>query len=100
MHRTSKVRVYGILEASYFHITGEEMTTKEKILEDIDNLDEDELEAFHELVKQFLQTRQWKPAAPSLLEQLSRIQIDGPEDFAENIDLYLTGEKQFDPNSR
>lgn len=73
------------------------MTTKEKILQDLDNLNEDELEALHELVRQFLQTRQQKNVQPSLLERLSRIQIDGPEDFAENIDLYLTGEKQFDP---
>jgi hypothetical protein len=74
------------------------MTTKEKILQELDNLNEEELEAFHELVRQFLQTRQEKPAQPSLLERLSRIQIDGPEDFAQNIDLYLSGEKQFDPD--
>jgi hypothetical protein len=42
------------------------MTTKEKIMDDIDNLDKDELEAFHELVKQFLQTRQQKPAEKPL----------------------------------
>jgi hypothetical protein len=75
------------------------MTTKEKILCELDNLNEDDLEAFHELVKQFLQTRQQKTIQPSLLERLSHIQIDGPEDFAQNIDLYLTGEKQFDPDS-
>jgi hypothetical protein len=35
-------------------------------MDDIDNLDKDELEAFHELVKQFLQTRQQKPAEKPL----------------------------------
>lgn len=74
------------------------MTTKEKILQELDNLNEEELEAFDKLLQQFLQARREKAAQPTLLEQLSRIQIDGPEDFAENIDLYLTGEKQFAPD--
>jgi hypothetical protein len=74
------------------------MTTKEKILQELDNLNEEELELFHKLVQQFLQTRREKATQPTLLEQLSHMQIDGPEDFAENIDLYLTGEKQFAPD--
>lgn len=74
------------------------MTTKEKILQELDNLNEEELEALYQLVQQFLQTWQEKAAQPSLLERLSQIQIDGPEDFAQNIDLYLAGEKQFAPD--
>ena len=74
------------------------MTTKEKILLELDNLDEEELKTFHELVVKFLQTRQQNPVQTNLIEMLRHIQIDGPEDFAENIDLYLTGEKQFDPD--
>lgn len=31
---------------------------------------------------------------PSLMSQLKNIRIDGPEDFAANIDLYLNGEKR------
>ena len=85
--------IFGIV----FHI-GEKMTAKEKILHELDNLDEEELEVFHKLVKQFLQARQRRTGPPGLLERLSRIQIEGPEDFAENIDLYLAGEKQFDPD--
>lgn len=75
------------------------MTTKEKIPRELDNLDEEELDALYKLVQRFLDAQRANAAAPSFLEQLSRIQIDGPEDFAENIDLYLTGEKQFDPDS-
>jgi hypothetical protein len=75
------------------------MSTKEKILHELDNLDEEELDALYELVQQFLETQRAKTTSSPFLEQLSRIQIDGPEDFAENIDLYLTGEKQFDPDS-
>jgi hypothetical protein len=74
------------------------MTTKERILAEIEGLSEEQLEALYALVKQFLQAQRKRPAQPGFLEQLSRIQIDGPEDFAENIDLYLSGEKQFDPN--
>jgi hypothetical protein len=37
---------------------------------------------------------QEKPAKNSgFLATLSQIQIDGPEDFAANLDLYLSGEK-------
>jgi hypothetical protein len=75
------------------------MTTKEKILLKLDNLNEEELEAFHELVTEFLQMRPKAAEQPNLLERLSRITIDGPEDFAENLDLYLTGEKRFDPDT-
>lgn len=75
------------------------MTTKEKILHELNNLKEEELVAFHELVVQFLQSRQQSSTQSNLLEELSKIQINGPEDFSENIDLYLAGEKQFDPNS-
>jgi len=73
------------------------MTTKERLLLEIEKLNQEELAELFALVKSFLQTKQ-KLARPTFLEQLSRIQINGPEDFAENLDLYLSGEKLFDPN--
>jgi len=36
----------------------------------------------------------------SLMSQLKNIKIDGPEDFAENIDLYLSGEKRIETDIR
>lgn len=36
----------------------------------------------------------------SLLSKLKQIKIDGPEDFAENLDLYLSGEKRIEPDIR
>jgi len=36
----------------------------------------------------------------SLMSKLKNIKIDGPEDFAENIDLYLSGEKRIEPDIR
>lgn len=37
---------------------------------------------------------------PSLMSKLKQIKIDGPEDFAENLDLYLSGEKRIEPDIR
>lgn len=36
----------------------------------------------------------------SLMTQLKNIKIDGPEDFAANLDLYLSGEKRIEPDIR
>lgn len=36
----------------------------------------------------------------SLISKLKQIKIDGPEDFAENLDLYLSGEKRVEPDIR
>ena len=36
----------------------------------------------------------------SLLSQLKNIKIHGPEDFAENFDLYMSGEKRIEPDIR
>lgn len=36
----------------------------------------------------------------SLMWKLKQIKIDGPEDFAENLDLYLSGEKRIEPDIR
>jgi hypothetical protein len=71
------------------------MTTKELLLREIDQLNEDELEALFALVQEFLEHTDSDPGADFLI-QLGEIQIDGPEDFAENFDLYLSGEKSLD----
>ena len=70
-------------------------TTKELLLREIEQLDEEELEALFALVREFLEQKENRPA-DDLLVQLGEIQIDGPEDFAENHDLYLSGEKSID----
>lgn len=31
----------------------------------------------------------------SLMDRLQQIRIDAPEDFSENLDLYLTGQKAY-----
>jgi effector-binding domain-containing protein len=71
------------------------MTTKERILSEIDVLNEEQLKALYAVIQQFLQIADKKETSP-LLTQLSQIRIDGPEDFSTNLDMYLSGEKQID----
>ena len=67
------------------------MVSKELIKSEIENVPEDRLEDVYCLIKGYSQHR--AANGRSLMSKLRDITIDGPEDFAENIDLYLTGEK-------
>lgn len=69
------------------------MTTKELIHAEVERLNEDQLDEVYALIKQFVDEKQ-ESNKPGLLQRLKRIQIDGPEDFAANLDLYLNGEKR------
>jgi hypothetical protein len=71
------------------------MTTKELLLREIEQLNEEELDALFALVQQFLQQK-GDDENVGFLERLGEITIDGPEDFSENFDLYLSGEKSLD----
>jgi hypothetical protein len=72
------------------------MTTKERILRELENLDEQGLDTLYELEKRLLDTQRANAAPPSFLERLSRIQIDGPEDFAENVDRHILQIKELE----
>ena len=68
------------------------MNTKEKIQAEIDNLDEKHLDELYIVIINFTQSKQnWKK--PSFMSKLKQIKIDAPEDFAVNIDLYVSGKK-------
>ncbi len=71
------------------------MTTRDLLLREIDQLDETELEELFALVRQFLEDRR-ENEPEGFLERLGKIQISGPEDLSENLDLYLRGEKSID----
>lgn len=73
------------------------MSTKELLVSQINALSQEELEELLAFVQQYLASRKQVKARPGFLESLASVQIDGPEDFAENIDLYLSGEKQVAP---
>ncbi|HYV25761.1 MAG TPA: hypothetical protein VE969_11045 [Pyrinomonadaceae bacterium] len=68
------------------------MISKELIKAEIERVPDERLDVLYSVVKEFA-----RPATanggPSLMSKLREISIDGPEDFAENIDLYLSGEK-------
>lgn len=67
------------------------MTVKDLIQVEIDKLPEESLHDLYEVIKQFAQKK--SQAKKGALSKLKSIKIQGPEDFAENIDLYLGGQK-------
>ena len=68
------------------------MISKEQIKSEIDRIADERLEELYSLVKSYSQEETFT-GGPSLMSKLKEITIDGPDDFAENVDLYLTGEK-------
>ena len=69
------------------------MTKKEQIKYEIDNIREEYLDELYKVIKKFVEVKK-KSQGKRFLSKLKEIKIDGPEDFSENIDLYLTGEKK------
>ncbi|MDQ3685982.1 MAG: hypothetical protein M3430_10340 [Acidobacteriota bacterium] len=68
------------------------MITKEVIKSEIEKVPPEKLEELYQVVKSFTESQ---PADEkrSFMARLREIKIDGPEDFAANVDLYLSGEK-------
>lgn len=75
------------------------MTVKELIYAEIDKVEEENLDALYEVVKRFNQIK--TTSKTGILSKLKQIKIQAPEDFAANLDLYLSGKKQLvnNPNS-
>ena len=69
------------------------MTTKELINTEIEKLSEDELKKVYGVVRSLAESKASEPK-PSFMSRLKRIQIEAPEDFAANLDLYASGEKR------
>jgi len=74
------------------------MTQRQHLAAAIDQLPDEQVERLLEFVRSFARSLQVKPpglaSGRPLLSALTEIQIDGPADFAENLDLYLSGEKE------
>jgi hypothetical protein len=68
------------------------MNIRQLIDEEISKLEEDKLPELYEIVKDFSQSK----TNNSLFSKLKQVKIEGPVDFAANVDLYLTGEKKID----
>ena len=71
------------------------MTIREEIIAKVQDLPDSVLLKVFEIVEEIEE----KEKRPSLMQRLRKIKIDGPPDFSRNIDLYLSGEKQFDENT-
>lgn len=67
------------------------MSIKQLIYDEISKISEEKLEDLYEIVKRFAQEESTENSTEKLgaLTKLKRVKIQGPVDFAANIDLYL-----------
>jgi hypothetical protein len=75
------------------------VSKRDEIKAEIDKIGEEKLPQLHLLIQEF-QTWGPRPGTKGFLEKLQEIKIQGPADWSENLDLYLSGEKDFDANVR
>ncbi len=69
------------------------MSTRELIEAEIEAMNETQLNELYPIVKQFAEAKKGEPQ--SFMAKLRSIpKIDAPEDFATNLDLYMSGEKR------
>lgn len=74
------------------------MSTKERIQAVIDSVAEENLDELYHVVQEFAASHNGKHA-PGIMEKLRRVKkIQAPVDFAENLDLYTSGEKRVEDN--
>jgi hypothetical protein len=77
------------------------MTLKELIKAEVDEVPEERLDELYDFIQHFkVEAPEPREARPSLMSRLKKVRIDAPEDFAANLDLYLSGEKRADPDFR
>lgn len=69
------------------------MITKELIHSEIDSISDEYLDELYSVVKSFVESRT-NGKKQSFMSKLKGIKIDAPEDFAANLDLYMSGEKR------
>lgn len=67
------------------------MTTRELIQAEIANVPEEKLDELYRLVQRFATAE--TPPSGSIMAKLREIRIEAPADFATNLDLYMSGEK-------
>lgn len=84
-------------------VRSNEMTVRETIHVEVDAVPDQQLGDLLEIVRDF--AHQNNTAAedlaesivkPTIFDKLMKIRIQGPPDFSENVELYASGEKQFE----
>ena len=73
------------------------MITKELIHSEVDAISDEYLDELYNMIKKFVESRE-NGKKQSFMSKLKSIKIDAPEDFAANLDLYMSGEKRVEPN--
>jgi hypothetical protein len=68
------------------------VTAREQLHAEIDALDDRSVASVSEFVRQIVKSQAPKRSG-DLLTMLRQVQIDGPVDFSENLDLYMNGGK-------
>lgn len=68
------------------------MTKRELIEAEIGRIPEDRLDELYGIIRDFA-AENAASAEPGILAKLREIRIEGPSDFAKNLDLYLSGER-------
>ena len=68
------------------------MVTRELVQAELEHLNADELSKVYRYIKQVGQDKPKTAKKKSLMASLSAIEIEGPQDFAANHDLYAGGE--------
>ena len=68
------------------------MTTKERIKAEIDNFDDEDLDEFYSVIKDFLRAKSTSQKS-SFMSRLKHIEIDASEDFSANLEQYTRGKK-------
>jgi hypothetical protein len=75
------------------------MTTRQQLYAELENIKEENLDDFYQMLKDFIHTKQ-SVKKTGLLERLQQIKIDAPEDFTTHFDLYMNGSKDEKANLR
>jgi len=75
------------------------MITKELIHSEIDSINDEDLDELYGVIKSFVESRK-NDKKQSFMSKLKSIKINAPEDFAANLDQYMSGEKRVESNLR
>jgi DNA topoisomerase VI subunit B len=88
-------------ELHFITIRDNSQDTRSLIKAEIDRIDEKYLDEIYNYILIKKDVRELNSSTKqSLMSKLRAIKIDAPEDFAENFDLYLRGEKQIETDIR
>jgi hypothetical protein len=71
------------------------MTTRQLVDAKLDELSEDQLHDVYDYVTTLTNGGN-AISGGDIFERLRQVRIEGPNDFARNLDLYLSGERTFD----